>query len=293
MRHGGQILVQALRANGVTRVFSVPGESFLAALDGLVDSGHPQHRLPPRRRRGHDGRGHRQADRQARRGLRHPRTGGHERQRRRACRPPGQHPHDPVRGPDSRAATRTARPSRKSITAPCSRLWRMGGPDRRDRPHRRIRGPRLSRGDVGPTRSRGPGPARGHAVRPGRHSRPGPRPGPAVPRCAAIVAGRGRRPGDGTASAGRRRRQPVVAGRGRGPGPLCRGVGSAGRCALPPPGPHGQPPAPLRGRPGRRHEPRAGRGAARGGRDPVAWLSPGGHADRGYSAMDPVRPMPA
>jgi len=39
MRHGGQILVQALRANGVTRVFSVPGESFLAALDGLVDSG--------------------------------------------------------------------------------------------------------------------------------------------------------------------------------------------------------------------------------------------------------------
>jgi acetolactate synthase-1/2/3 large subunit len=39
MRHGGQILVDALRANGVTRVFSVPGESFLAALDGLYDSG--------------------------------------------------------------------------------------------------------------------------------------------------------------------------------------------------------------------------------------------------------------
>ncbi|KGJ04487.1 acetolactate synthase-1/2/3 large subunit [Paracoccus halophilus] len=35
MRHGGQILVDALRANGVSRVFSVPGESFLAALDGL------------------------------------------------------------------------------------------------------------------------------------------------------------------------------------------------------------------------------------------------------------------
>lgn len=38
MRHGGQILVDALAANGVTRVFSVPGESFLAALDGLHDS---------------------------------------------------------------------------------------------------------------------------------------------------------------------------------------------------------------------------------------------------------------
>lgn len=39
MRHGGQILVDHLRREGVTRVFSVPGESFLAALDGLHESG--------------------------------------------------------------------------------------------------------------------------------------------------------------------------------------------------------------------------------------------------------------
>ena len=38
MRHGGQILVDHLQAEGVRRVFSVPGESFLAALDGLHDS---------------------------------------------------------------------------------------------------------------------------------------------------------------------------------------------------------------------------------------------------------------
>jgi len=38
MRHGGQILVDHLQAEGVQRVFSVPGESFLAALDGLHDS---------------------------------------------------------------------------------------------------------------------------------------------------------------------------------------------------------------------------------------------------------------
>ena len=38
-RHGGQILVDALRINGVTRVFCVPGESYLAALDGLHESG--------------------------------------------------------------------------------------------------------------------------------------------------------------------------------------------------------------------------------------------------------------
>ncbi|KAA9006070.1 thiamine pyrophosphate-binding protein [Histidinibacterium aquaticum] len=39
MRHGGQILVEQLRRFGVERVFSVPGESFLAVLDGLHESG--------------------------------------------------------------------------------------------------------------------------------------------------------------------------------------------------------------------------------------------------------------
>ncbi|MDO5528602.1 MAG: thiamine pyrophosphate-binding protein [Paracoccus sp. (in: a-proteobacteria)] len=39
MAHGGRILVDALKAHGVDRVFSVPGESYLAVLDGLYDSG--------------------------------------------------------------------------------------------------------------------------------------------------------------------------------------------------------------------------------------------------------------
>lgn len=38
-KHGGQLLVDCLAAQGVDRVFCVPGESFLAALDGLYDSG--------------------------------------------------------------------------------------------------------------------------------------------------------------------------------------------------------------------------------------------------------------
>ena len=38
-RHGGLILAEALRLHGVTRVFQVPGESFLAALDGLARTG--------------------------------------------------------------------------------------------------------------------------------------------------------------------------------------------------------------------------------------------------------------
>ncbi len=38
MRHGGKILVDPLEAQGATTAFTVPGESFLAALDGLHDS---------------------------------------------------------------------------------------------------------------------------------------------------------------------------------------------------------------------------------------------------------------
>ncbi len=38
MRHGGQILADQLTIQGVTTVFTVPGESFLAALDGLYDA---------------------------------------------------------------------------------------------------------------------------------------------------------------------------------------------------------------------------------------------------------------
>ncbi|PUB15411.1 thiamine pyrophosphate-binding protein [Yoonia sediminilitoris] len=39
IRHGGKILSDQLVKLGVRRVYSVPGESFLAALDGLYDSG--------------------------------------------------------------------------------------------------------------------------------------------------------------------------------------------------------------------------------------------------------------
>jgi len=38
MRHGGQILIDQLALNGIDRVFCVPGESYLAALDGLYQS---------------------------------------------------------------------------------------------------------------------------------------------------------------------------------------------------------------------------------------------------------------
>ncbi|MCJ8324412.1 MAG: thiamine pyrophosphate-binding protein [Rhizobiales bacterium] len=39
IKHGGKVLIEALEMQGVNRVFSIPGESFLAALDGLYDAG--------------------------------------------------------------------------------------------------------------------------------------------------------------------------------------------------------------------------------------------------------------
>ena len=38
MRHGGKVLTSQLEAHGASVAFTVPGESFLAALDGLHDS---------------------------------------------------------------------------------------------------------------------------------------------------------------------------------------------------------------------------------------------------------------
>ena len=38
MRHGGKILIDQLEAQGASCAFTVPGESFLAAIDGLHDS---------------------------------------------------------------------------------------------------------------------------------------------------------------------------------------------------------------------------------------------------------------
>lgn len=39
MKTGGQLIVEALRANGVKRISCVPGESYLAVLDALYESG--------------------------------------------------------------------------------------------------------------------------------------------------------------------------------------------------------------------------------------------------------------
>ena len=50
MQTGGQILADCLAKQGVTTVFGVPGESYLAVLDALVD--HPGIRLIGNRNEG-------------------------------------------------------------------------------------------------------------------------------------------------------------------------------------------------------------------------------------------------
>ncbi len=39
MKSGGELIVECLKAQGVERVFSIPGESYLAVLDALYESG--------------------------------------------------------------------------------------------------------------------------------------------------------------------------------------------------------------------------------------------------------------
>ena len=96
-RTGGQILVDQLRIQGCDRIFTVPGESFLAVLDALHDTPEIDTRCLPAggRRRLHGGR-RREDDGTSRDRLRHARPRRDQRQRRRPRRFPGFDPDDPL-----------------------------------------------------------------------------------------------------------------------------------------------------------------------------------------------------
>ena len=172
-RTGGQILVDQLRIQGCDRIFTVPGESFLAVLDALHDA--PEIDTIVCRQEGGVslyGRCRRQDDRPARRRLRHPRPRRDQCLRRSPCRLPGFDPDDPVR-----RRPRPRRPRPRGLPGNRHRgLLRadlqMGGADRRCSPHPRICRPRLPRRDRRPPRPGGARTARGHAARRGRGARP-------------------------------------------------------------------------------------------------------------------------
>ena len=80
LRHGGKILIDQLAIQGCDTVFCVPGESFLAALDGLADS--ERIRTVVCRQEGGAAmmaEAHVQDDGTPRSGVRHPRTGSDQR----------------------------------------------------------------------------------------------------------------------------------------------------------------------------------------------------------------------
>ena len=98
-RTGGQILVDQLVAQGVERLYCVPGESYLAALDALYDCAGRGHGLPTGGGRRDDGADGGPADGSARHLLRHPRPRSDQRRPRRAYRRTRLRADDPLRRP--------------------------------------------------------------------------------------------------------------------------------------------------------------------------------------------------
>ncbi len=166
MRHGGKILSSQLEAQGATAAFTVPGESFLAALDGLHDSNRIKTIICRQ-----EGGAAMMAEawgkitgepgvcfvtRGPGRGQRHERA---------ACGAAGFHADGAVR----RHAGARARGSRgvpgDRGEATVLLVREMGRGDPADRTHPRVREPRFPRGALGASGPRGARSAGGHAVR--------------------------------------------------------------------------------------------------------------------------------
>jgi len=240
LRHGGQILVDQLKAQGVRRVFSVP-----------------------RRRGRDDGRSPCQADRAAGRCLCHARAGGHERVKRHSCGQAGFDAAYLVCGADRHAPPRPRGIPRGRLPRCIRAACQMGGRSGPDRPIARIYQPCLSCCAIGPPRPGGAGAARKHAIGARRCARFAAR----RPH-AALCLRRADRRGSGHAVPGRtplgyRGRVGLVVAGGTRLGALCRRVRPAGVCHLPADGPDRQPPPELRGRFVGWHEPKAWSAPAR------------------------------
>ena len=202
-RSAAELLVACLAEQECSRVFTVPGESFLPVLDALHGHAGDRDRHSAARkaaRRSWPAPTARSPA--ARHRFRHPRAGRDQRQHRRPRRVPGFAADDPVR---RRRRARHARargfqeidfPRRlRTVAKWAARIDDAGA-------HPRIRRPRLCHGHLRPPGPGGAGAARGHAVA----TRPGdaaPRPSSiagasALPRCAdarSDPAGRRRRAG--------------------------------------------------------------------------------------------------
>ena len=140
---GGHVVVEQLLELGADLAFGVPGESYLAVLDGLYDISDefPFRRHPARRRSRDDGRRPRSAHRPARHRDGDPGAGRHQRQHRRTRRQPGRQPDAAVRRPGAHDQARSPARSRRSTTARCSGRWRRTSSSSTRRPDPRARRP--------------------------------------------------------------------------------------------------------------------------------------------------------
>ncbi len=279
-------IVEALIANGIERVFCVPGESYLALLDALADV---EDRIQVVACR-HEGAAAHMAEAYGKltgrpgicmvtRGAgRQPR--GHRRAHRRA----GLHPDDPADRPGG-----ARRPGTRGV--PGGRLRpdvrqdrQVGLPDRRSRAHRRDHAPRLRHGDPGAARAGGHRPARRHprtARRPVPPSGPSGVDGPG-PRC----PGEHRRPaGAGRAAHRHPRRLGLERAGARHAGPLAVGEPSAHGAVVPAQGPAGQHPRLLRRRPGPGPQSQAGRTDQVGRPDPAVGARLGENPTQGLQPV--------
>ena len=275
MRHGGKILVDQLALQGATRVFSVPGESFLAALDGLHDSGIAN--IVCR----HEGGAAMMAEA-------HGKLTGR----------PGIA--FVTRGPGATNASAGVHVARQDSTPMILFVGQIARADRDREAFQEVDYRAMFGGLAKWVTEIDQVERIPEYISRAYHVALSGRPGPVVlalpedmlsssadvpdiaaraPVPATVSAGRGRRrdprAGACRTPAGDRRRQRLERAGRRRPCPLCGRLGPAGRGAVPPAGPYGQPPSELCGRPWRRDEPGFGQAPARGGCDPGA-----GRADR-------------
>ena len=158
-RTAAQVLVDQLRIQGVTRVFCVPGESYLPVLDALYDSGIEV--IVCRNEGGAAMMAEAHGKETGRPGIcfvtRGPgatnASGGIH------IAAAGFHAHDPVRGPGGAGKSRPRRVAGNGLPRLVRQHGQMGGGDRRARPHGRDGLPRLFHRAGGTARAGGAVPA--------------------------------------------------------------------------------------------------------------------------------------
>ena len=228
LRSGGQILIDQLVAQGVERVYCVPGESYLAALDAMSQRADRTHRLPPGGGRRDHGADRGAAHRTAWNLLRHARPRRDQRRARASHRRARLRADDPVHRPGRAGDDGTRRLPGDGLSRPVRLDHEARDADRERRANPGGRPARVPYRDAGQARAGRDRAARGHADGNGRgQGRPARRGGSDL--AGPDANGRTAEDAVGGGAAGRHpRRERMDQARERRLRPLRRTVRSAG-----------------------------------------------------------------